>query len=390
MPTIFDPPPPPESGLARYRLLSPTAGVHVSPIQLGAMSIGDKWDVFGMGAMDKEASFKLLDAYYDLGGNFIDTANLYQDGSSEQFIGEWAEKRGIRDRLFIATKYSNNILLRDPNAPNHKVLFGGNNSKSLHLSVEKSLKSLHTNYIDLLYVHFWDFTTTVAEVMQSLHKLVMQNKVLYLGASDMPAWVVAKANQYARDHALTPFVIYQGLWNVMDRSFEREIIPMAREEGMALAPWNVLAGGRLRTDAEEAKRAESGENGRSVWGLDWRRNEQEKKMSAALEKVAKEVGAKNITSVAIAYVMQKTPFVFPLVGGRKVEHLKDNIEALDISLSDEQIAYLESIIPFDLGFPSNVIGTGLNYTFAMAAGAHFEKQSALQPIKPAGNGASGA
>jgi aryl-alcohol dehydrogenase-like predicted oxidoreductase len=116
------------------------------------------------------------------------------------------------------------------------------------------------------------------------------------GASDMPAWVVAKANQYARDHALTPFVIYQGLWNVMDRSFEREIIPMAREEGMALAPWNVLAGGKLRTDAEEAKRAESGENGRSVWGLDWRRNEQEKKMSAALEKVAKEVGAKNVTS----------------------------------------------------------------------------------------------
>jgi hypothetical protein len=206
------------------------------------------------------------------------------------------------------------------------------------------------------------------------------------GASDMPAWVVAKANQYARDHALTPFVIYQGLWNVMDRSFEREIIPMAREEGMALAPWNVLAGGKLRTDAEEAKRAESGENGRSVWGLDWRRNEQEKKMSAALEKVGKEVGAKNITSgrfsdrlgdehnlltlftpdfssVAIAYVMQKTPFVFPLVGGRKVENLKDNIEALDISLSDEQIAYLESIIPFDLGFPSNVIVS--EQTFAL-------------------------
>jgi hypothetical protein len=111
----------------------------------------------------------------------------------------------------------------------------------------------------------------------------------------MPSWVVAKANQYARDHALTPFVIYQGLWNVMDRSFEREIIPMARAEGMALAPWNVVAGGKLRSDEEEARRATTGEKGRLMLG-DWRRNEEEIRMSNALEKVAKEVGAKHITS----------------------------------------------------------------------------------------------
>jgi aryl-alcohol dehydrogenase-like predicted oxidoreductase len=112
----------------------------------------------------------------------------------------------------------------------------------------------------------------------------------------MPSWVVAKANQYARDHALTPFVIYQGLWNVMDRSFEREIIPMARAEGMALAPFDVVGGGKLRTDEEEEKRAATGEKGRVVMGQDWRRNEQEVKMSNALEKVAKEVGAKHITA----------------------------------------------------------------------------------------------
>ncbi|KAF9472241.1 Aldo/keto reductase [Pholiota conissans] len=190
------------SGLARYRLLSPRAGVHVSPIQLGAMSIGDQWENMGMGSMNKESSFKLLDAYYDLGGNFIDTANVYQDGSSERFIGEWAEQRGIRDKLFIATKYSNNTHPHD----SHNVLSVGNSSKSMHMSVKLSLKNLRTDYIDLLYVHFWEWSTSVEEVMQSLHNLVQQGKVLYLGASDMPAWVVAKANQYARDHALTPFV----------------------------------------------------------------------------------------------------------------------------------------------------------------------------------------
>ncbi|KAF8192149.1 NADP-dependent oxidoreductase domain-containing protein [Pholiota molesta] len=341
------------SPLARYRLLSPRAGVHLSPIQLGAMSIGDQWADKGLGSMDKASSFKLLDAYFDLGGNFIDTANNYQEGSSERFIGEWAEKRGIRDKLFIATKYSNNTHLHDPS---HNVLFVGNGSKSLRMSVKTSLANLRTDYIDLLYVHFWEWSTSIEEVMQSLHSLVQQGTVLYLGASDMPSWVVAKANQYARDHALTPFVIYQGLWNVMDRSFEREIIPMARSEGMALAPWNVVAGGKLRSDEEEARRAATGEKGRLMLG-DWRRNEEEIRMSNALEKVAKEVGAKHITSVAIAYLMHKTTFVFPLVGGRKVEHLVANLEALDIELTDEHIAFLESIVPFHPGFPASIIGT---------------------------------
>ncbi|KAF9472239.1 Aldo/keto reductase [Pholiota conissans] len=141
----------------------------------------------------------------------------------------------------------------------------------------------------------------------------------------------------------------------MDRSFEREIIPMARSEGMALSPWNVIAGGKLRTDEEEEKCEASGEKGRAIMGMDWRRNEEEKKMSHALEKVAKEVGAKNITSVAIAYLMKKTPFVFPLVGGRKVEHLVANLEALDITLTNEHIQFLEGIIPFNPGFPSVMI-----------------------------------
>lgn len=191
--------------------------------------------------------------------------------------------------------------------------------------------------------------------MDGLHQVVMSGKALYLGISDTPAWIVADANRYAKEKGKTPFVIYQGSWNVMDRSFEREIIPMARSLGLALAPFNVLAGGKLRTDQEEKQRLESGEKGRTFHSADWMRNEDEKKMSAALEKVAKELGTEHITAVAIAYVMQKAPYVFPIIGGRKVEQLKANIEALTLSLTDEQITYLESVIPFDLGFPTKMI-----------------------------------
>ena len=223
------------------------------------------------------------------------------------------------------------------------------------ISVEASLKKLRTTYIDILYVHWWDWQASIEEVMDNLHHLVAARKVLYLGVSDTPAWVVSYANAYAKAHGKTPFVIYQGAWNVMERSFEREIIPMARTLGLALAPFNVLAGGRLRTDAEEERRLASGEKGRTVFSKDWLRTEDEKKMSAALEKVAREVGTEHITAVAIAYVMQKTPYVFPIIGGRKVEHLMANIEALKVSLSDEQIQYLESILPFDPGFPTGLI-----------------------------------
>jgi aryl-alcohol dehydrogenase-like predicted oxidoreductase len=196
----------PPTKLGLYRILSPRAGIRVSPIQLGAMSIGDQWDF--MGAMDKESSFKLLDAYYDMGGNFIDTANNYQNESSEEFIGEWMEQRKIRDQLVIATKYTTNYKLGDQNIK-QRVNFTGNNAKSLHLSVEASLKKLRTSYIDILYLHWWDFDTSIEEVMDSLHHIVASGRVIYLGVSDTPAWIVSQANQYAKDHGKTPFVIYE-------------------------------------------------------------------------------------------------------------------------------------------------------------------------------------
>ncbi|KAH8112132.1 aryl-alcohol dehydrogenase [NADP+] [Phellopilus nigrolimitatus] len=373
-------PPPPANPLGRYRVLSPLAGVRVSPLQLGAMSIGDKWAEYGLGSMDKESSFKLLDAFYDAGGNFIDTANNYQDETSEAFIGEWAEKRGIRDQLVIATKYTTDFKRYKTDII--KANYTGNNAKSLKISVDASLKKLRTDYIDILYVHWWDYNTSVEEVMDALHNLVVAGKVLYLGISDTPAWIVSHANNYAKLMGKSPFVIYQGAWNVMARDFERDIIPMARAHGLALAPWNVLAGGRLRTDAEEAEREASGEKGRTILQPDWKRNENEKKMSAALEKVAKEVGTKHITAVAIAYVMQKTPYVFPIIGGRKVEHLLANIEALKISLSHEQIKYLESILQFDPGFPNTFIGDGTSKSPFLATAATEDRWPLREAIRP--------
>ncbi|EAU91209.1 arylalcohol dehydrogenase [Coprinopsis cinerea okayama7 len=378
----FPPAPPPKTALGRYRQLAPVAGVHVSPLALGAMSIGDKWDRLGMGSMNKEQSFKLLDAYFDNGGNFIDTANNYQDETSEMFIGEWAEKRGIRDQLFIATKYTTGYNQANDSIA-QKVHYVGNNIKSMHLSVKASLTKLRTDYIDLLYVHWWDWETSIEEVMAGLHNLVVQGKVLYLGISDTPAWVVSKANQFARDHSLTPFVVYQGAWNVMERSFEREIIPMARSERMALAPWNVLAAGKLRTDAEEERRSQTGEKGRTAFGTgNWERTENERTMSHALEKVASEIGAKSMTSIAIAYVMQKTTHVFPIIGGRKVEHLMSNIEALSIRLTPEHIQYIESVVPFDPGFPGSMIGFGDKIMPFMSTMAVIDKQSFNSPIQP--------
>jgi aryl-alcohol dehydrogenase-like predicted oxidoreductase len=196
------------------------------------------------------------------------------------------------------------------------VNYTGNNAKSLHVSVEASLKKLRTSYIDILYVHWWDYGTSVQEIIDSLHTLITQRKVLYLvrhlvsltllssehydpvlqGISDTPAWVVAKANQYARDHGKTPFCIYQGKWSILERSFERDIIPMARSEGLALAPWGVLGSGKIRTNAEEARRKESGEKGRTVLNPDWERTPEEKKVCDALEDIAKEIGTESITA----------------------------------------------------------------------------------------------
>lgn len=196
--------------------------------------------------------------------------------------------------------------------------------------------------------------------MDSLHILVQQGKVLYLGISDTPAWIVAAANTYAVAHGKTPFSVYQGRWNIMLRDFERDIIPMARHFGMALAPWDVIGGGKFQSKQQIEERKKSGEGLRKFTGND--QTAKEEKISAALEKVAGEHGIKSVTAVAVAYVMQKTPNVFPIIGGRKVEHLKDNLQALSLRLTDEQIKFLESETDFEPGFPNNFVGADPKWT----------------------------
>jgi aryl-alcohol dehydrogenase-like predicted oxidoreductase len=352
MEELFRAAPEPATELGRYRILSSAAGIRVSPLQLGAMSIGNAWSRF-MGSMDKDASFKLLDAFVEAGGNFIDTSNNYQNEQSETWIGEWMAQRKNRDQIVLATKFTTDYRsykLGQGKTPNSC----GNHKRSLHMSVRDSLQKLQTDWIDILYVHWWDYTTSIEELMDSLHILVEQGKVLYLGISDTPAWIVSAANYYARAHGKTPFSIYQGRWNVLRRDFEREIIPMARHFGMALAPWDVMGGGKFQTKAAIEERKKKGEGLRSMFTGE--QSEEEAKISEALAKVASEHGIQSITAIAIAYVMAKAHNVFPIVGGRKVEHLKDNIQALKIKLTTEQIELLESVKPFDVGFPNDFIG----------------------------------
>ncbi|POY71518.1 hypothetical protein BMF94_5439 [Rhodotorula taiwanensis] len=351
---LFAPSPEPKTPLGRHRVLGPHCGLRVSPLQLGAMSIGSGWSDM-LGSMDKEQSFKLLDAFLEAGGSTIDSANAYQNDESEEWIGEWMKDRGVRDRMVIATKYTTNYKMHAI-GKNEAVNFGGNHKKSLHLSVRDSLKKLQTDYIDILYVHWWDWTTSIKEVMDSLHMLVEQGKVLYLGVSDTPAWVVAAANQYAMDHGKSPFVIYQGRWNVMLRDFERDIIPMCRQFGLALAPWDAIASGRLLSKKALEARKQSGEAMRRGGG---EQSDLERKYSEVLEEIGKEHDCDSVTAIALACecAQGNTPNVFPLIGGRKVEHLHDNIKSLTIKLTAEQIQKIDAVQEFEHGFPHNFCGT---------------------------------
>ncbi|CAI6333818.1 unnamed protein product [Periconia digitata] len=334
----FPPPPKPVSLLGRHRILAPTAGVKVSPICLGALNFGETW-ASALGECSKEQSFAMLDYFYSQGGNFIDTSVNYQEGESEQWLGEWMELRGKRDEMVIATKFTGTqVGLAD------KVIhsnYGGNSAKNIHTSIERSLRNLKTSYVDIYYVHFFDYTTSIPELMHFLNALITSGRVLYLGVSNAPAWVVVKANDYARQHGLRPFSIYQGRWSAASRDMEREIIPMCLEEGMAIAPWQVLGGGGFKSN-EDGRTSSVGRTGKEdVVG---------KVLSGIAEK---RDGAVHPVNVALAYVMHKAPYVFPVLGGRKIEHMKSNIEALGLKLTREEMKEIDGAYGFEMGFPSD-------------------------------------
>ncbi|KAJ4152885.1 hypothetical protein LMH87_009405 [Akanthomyces muscarius] len=312
-------------------------------------------------APDPPTSLGSLGEAWKAGGNLIDTANNYQDEESELWIGEWMAKRGNRDEMVIATKFTSNYVGHKKGKGLGSVNASGNHKRSLHVSLRDSLKKLQTDWVDILYVHWWDWTTSIEELVDSLDVVVKQGRVMYLGISDTPAYIVAAANTYARATGKTQFSIYQGRWNVMLRDLEREIIPMARHFGMAIAPWDAVGGGRFQTASQLVEKAENNESVRAIMGAPAEQTDNEAKISEALHKVAKAHDIESPTAVALAYVMAKAPNVFPIVGGRKIKHLQDNIKSLDIKLSRADLDYLESIVPFELGFPLNMLGPDPHY-----------------------------
>ncbi|KAK9242292.1 norsolorinic acid reductase [Lipomyces tetrasporus] len=350
------PTPQPKTLLGHHRVLSPSASIKVSPLCLGTMNFGEIWNGL-MGECTKETAFAILDRFYGAGGNFIDTANMYMNGESEQWLDEWMAARGVRDDLVIATKYSTSWKMPFME-PEGQILsnYGGNNKKSLRLSLEASLKRLGTSYVDILYVHAWEGTTTIPELMRALDDVVRAGLVLYIGVSNWPAWVVSKANEYARAHGLSTFVVYMGRWNAAERDIERDVLPMCKAESMGITVWSALGGGKFKS-ADERK--ETG--GRADYGSQLGEASKDifQKAYVALEKIAKQKNA-NPTSIALRYVMLKAPYVFPVCGGRKIHHLDSNIQALSIDLTDEEINEIDSAVPLEYGYPYNVLTSGKN------------------------------
>lgn len=221
----------------------------------------------------------------------------------------------------------------------------------MRLSVESSLERMRTSYIDILYLHVWDYTVSIPELMLGLNDLVSSGKVNYLGISDTPAWVVAKANQYARDHGMRQFSVYQGMWNAGMRDFEREIIPMALHEDMALAPYGTLGQGSFRTRQGYIDRAQAnhGRNVAPISGAD-------KAVSAVMEDIAStRIDDTSLLNIALAYILQKAPYVFPIIGARTLDHLTGSMRGVAICLSDDEVSAIEGAVAFSHGFPTNFL-----------------------------------
>jgi len=328
--------------LDTYRLLG-RSGLRVSPLSLGTMTFGTDW---GWGADATEAR-RIFDTYIERGGNFIDTANQYTNGTSEKFVGEFAREK--REQLVIATKYTLPLRAGDPNA-------GGNHRKSMVRSVESSLQRLQTDYIDLLYLHAWDFLTPVEEILRAMDDLVHAGKLLYVGISDAPAWQVARMQTIADLRGWSPLIALQVEYNLIERTIERDLTPMAKEMGLGVIPWSPLASGVLsgkysRADLEigegvagaagTRKNVAAAQGGLNARGLD---------IADAVKAVAQELG-KSPAQVALAWTLLNPTVTSPIVGVRTLKQLEDNLGALDVVFSEAQRKRLDEISAIELGFP---------------------------------------
>ncbi|MGV2829798.1 aldo/keto reductase [Myxosarcina sp. GI1(2024)] len=319
----------------QYKLLG-KSGLRVSELCLGTMTFGEDW---GWGSSKKESQ-RIYDTFREAGGNFIDTANVYTNGTSEQFLGEFISSE--REAVVLATKYTNGLGNSNPNG-------SGNQRKSMVQSVEGSLKRLNTDYIDVLWLHTWDFMTPVEEVMRAFDDLVRAGKVLYIGISDAPAWVVAQCNTLAELRGWTQFIGLQIEYSLIQRTPERELLPMARTLDIGVTAWSPLASGWLtgkytRGNATQEERRLDNEMMKGF--VD--KSERNLSIAKEVDKVAEQI-ENSSSQVALGWLLSKG--VIPIIGARKLSHLQDNLQCVDVNLSAAQIKQLDTVSQIELGFP---------------------------------------
>jgi aryl-alcohol dehydrogenase-like predicted oxidoreductase len=292
------------------------------------------------GASVKESQ-TILDRYLDLGGNFIDTANGYTKGHSEQILGDHiGHDREKRDQLVLATKFSANLYPGDPNG-------GGSNRKAVLAACEQSLRRLRTDYIDLYWLHNWDKHTPIEETMAALHDLVRSGKVRYIGVSDTPAWKVAQAQLIAQFRGWTPFIGLQIEYSLLERTVEGELIPMARELGLGVTPWSPLRSGLL---SGKYTRQNAGTLTPDREWMTPQLNDKTYEVVEALARVARELDT-TVARVALAWVRARPGVSSTIIGARTLAQLEDNVKALEVQLTAEHTATLDTLTTPQLPFP---------------------------------------
>jgi aryl-alcohol dehydrogenase-like predicted oxidoreductase len=331
----------------RYRRFG-TTGLRVSELFLGAMTFGEQG---GVGAPPQECR-RILDAYADAGGNVIDTAINYRGGASEEILGELLS--GRRDRFVLATKYTVSRDRDDPNA-------AGNHRKNMRLSLDTSLRRLRTDYLDIYWVHMWDRATPAEETMRALDDEVRAGRILYVGISDAPAWVAARANTLAACRGWSAFSGLQVPYSLLQRDIERELLPMAEALGMTVAVWSPLAGGIL---SGKFTRPGGPEPGTRVDPASLSGHQRE--VATVLQAVADDIGA-TPSQVAIAWTRKKSPAIHPIIGARRLDQVIDNLGATAVDLPGEAEARLDKAAEFDPGFPATFIRDTDSWVFGAAS-----------------------
>ena len=335
----------------RYKLLG-RSGLRVSEMCLGTMTFGEAW---GWGA-DKAECKRMLDLFAESGGNFIDTSVNYTDGESETILGDLL--KADRDHFVVATKYT--LTKPDDSDPNG----GGNSRKNMMKSVERSLRRLGTDHLDLYYLHMWDYMTPVEEVARGLDDLVRQGKVLYVGFSDTPDWIVAEANTRAELMGWSRFVAMQIPYSLLDRAVERAILPMAKHWDMAVLPWGLLESGILTGKFQQQVSDPTRLKPEKL-----KLSDKTLAVVVEVQNISQEVG-RPMSQVAINWVRhgQDKGQMIPILGARSVAQLQDNLGVLDWELTPEQRRRLDQVSAIEMGFPHGFL-EGNSYVF----GATFDQ-----------------